>query len=136
MTYGILADFIVLIHLAFIIFAVLGASLAFWRRWIIWLHLPAFLWAVWIEFSGGICPLTPLENWLRIEGGQGGYDGDFVATYLLPVLYPSSLTRNVQIILAIMIIVINVTIYGLIVYNRNRNHTQYFGKKNKGLNTE
>jgi len=123
MPYGIFADIVVLVHLTFVIFALLGAVLIFWRRWIIWLHLPAFLWAIWIECSGGICPLTPLENWFRIKGGQGGYEGDFVATYLLPVLYPAGLTRNVQFILAMTVIVINVAIYGSIFYKRNRKKT-------------
>ena len=120
MPYGIFADIVVLIHLTFVIFAVLGAVLIIWWRWTTWLHFPAFLWAVWIEFSGGICPLTPLENWLRIKAGQGGYEGAFVATYLLPVLYPAGLTRNVQLLLAMMVIVINVAIYGSIFYKRNR----------------
>jgi hypothetical protein len=120
MPYGIFSDIVVLIHLTFVIFAVLGAGLIIWRRWIIWLHIPAFWWAIWIECTGGICPLTPLENWLRIKGGQGAYEGDFVATYLLPVLYPAGLTRNAQIILAMMAIVINVLIYGSIVYKRSR----------------
>ena len=118
MPYGIFADIVVLMHLTFVIFAFLGAGLLIWRRWIIWLHLPAFLWAIWIEFTGGICPLTPLENWLRIKAGQGGYEGDFVAAYLLPILYPAGLTRNVQLILALMVIVINVALYGAIVYQR------------------
>ncbi|MBT8364126.1 MAG: DUF2784 domain-containing protein [Deltaproteobacteria bacterium] len=118
--YHIFADLVVVIHLAFVIFAVLGALLVIWRRWIVWLHLPAFLWAVWIECSGGICPLTPLESWLRIEAGQGAYEGDFIATYLLPVLYPAGLTRNVQFILAMMVVVINVAIYGSILYKRSR----------------
>ena len=67
MPYAIIADIVVLIHLTFVIFVALGGVLFIWRRWIIWLHFPAFLWAVWIEFTGGICPLTPLENWLRIK---------------------------------------------------------------------
>ncbi len=123
MVYQTLANVVVVIHLSFVIFVVLGAVLTLWRRWIVWLHIPAFLWAVWIEFTGGICPLTPLENWLRIKAGQGGYEGDFVATYLLPVLYPAGLTRNVQLLLAMMIIVINVAIYGSIFYKRSREKT-------------
>jgi hypothetical protein len=123
MVYQTLANVVIVIHLSFVIFVVLGAVLTLWRRWIIWLHLPAFLWAVWIEFTGGICPLTPLENWFRIKAGQGGYEGDFVATYLLPVLYPAGLTRNVQLLLAMMIIVINVAIYGSIFYKRSREKT-------------
>ena len=116
MFYHILANLVVVIHLVFVIFAVLGAVLIIWRRWIVWLHIPAFLWSVWIEFTGGICPLTPLENWFRIKAGQGGYKGDFVATYLLPVLYPAGLTRNVQLILAMMVVVLNVALYGSIIY--------------------
>jgi len=116
MLYGILADIVVLIHLGFVFFAVLGGVLLAWRRWIVWLHLPAFLWAIWIEISGGICPLTPLENWLRIKAGQAGYEGDFVATYLLPLLYPAGLTRKLQFIFAIMVIGINVILYGCIAY--------------------
>ena len=123
MPYGIFTDIVVLIHLTFVFFAVLGAVLIIWWRWIIWLHLPAFLWAIWIEFTGGICPLTPLENWVRIQAGQGGYEGDFVATYLLPVLYPAGLTCNVQFMLGMMVIVINVAIYGSIVYKRSRKKT-------------
>jgi hypothetical protein len=120
MVYQTLANVVVVIHLSFVIFVVLGAVLTSWRRWIIWLHIPAFLWAIWIECTGGICPLTPLENWLRIKGGQGAYEGDFIATYLFPVLYPAGLTRNAQIILAMMAIVINVAIYGSILYKRSR----------------
>ena len=120
MIYHTLASLVVVIHLSFVIFVVLGAVLTLWRRWIVWLHFPALLWAIWIEFSGGICPLTPLENWLRIKAGQGGYEGDFVATYLLPVLYPAGLTRHEQLLLAMTVIVINVAIYGSIFYKRNR----------------
>ena len=120
MPFGIFADIVVLIHLAFVIYAALGGLLFSWRPWFIWLHVPAFLWAVWIEFTGGICPLTHLENWLRIKAGQGSYESDFVANYILPLLYPVGLTRNLQIIMAILIIVINVAIYGLIFYKRSR----------------
>ena len=120
MPYGILADIVVLIHLGFVFFAVVGGIFIIWWRWVIWLHLPALLWAVWIECIGGICPLTPLENWLRLKGGQGGYEGNFIATYMLPVLYPAALTRNMQFILAILVIVINIAVYGAIFHKRRR----------------
>ena len=123
MVYQIIADLVVAIHLGFVLFAVVGAALILRWRWILWLHLPAAAWAIWIEFSGGICPLTPLENWLRIKAGQGAYASDFVAVYLLPILYPTGITRNVQILLAIAVIVINVTIYGLIIYKRGQKKT-------------
>ncbi len=96
--YYVLADLVVLIHFSFVLFAVLGALLVIWWRKVLWLHLPAVVWAVWIEFSGKICPLTPLENWLRIRGGGSGYGGDFVGHYLMPILYPSGLTQKVQFI--------------------------------------
>ena len=124
MPYGILADIVVVVHLVFVFFAVLGGAVVCWRRWMIWLHIPAFLWAVWIEFTGGICPLTHLENWLRIKEGQGGYRGDFVATYIIPVLYPAGLTRNLQFKLAIAVIVINIAVYGTILYGRYRGRSK------------
>lgn len=74
----LLADLVVLIHLAFVIFAVLGALLIFKWRWIIFLHPPAVFWAVYIEITGGICPLTPLENSLRSKSGESGYSGEFI----------------------------------------------------------
>ena len=116
MPYGILADIVVLIHLAFVIFAVLGAFLIIWRPWILWLHLPAIFWAIWIEMTGGICPLTPLENWLRNRAGQGGYRGDFVEHYLMPVLYPPGLTRNMQILSGVLVILANLAIYGYVIF--------------------
>ncbi len=116
MPYGILADIVVLIHLAFVIFAVLGAFLIIWRPWILWLQLPAIFWAIWIEMTGGICPLTPLEIWLRNQAGQGGYRGDFVEYYLMPVLYPLGLTRNIQTLLGVLVILANVAIYGYVIF--------------------
>jgi hypothetical protein len=120
MLYGILSDIIVLIHLFFVLFAVLGAVLVIWRRWFVWLHLPAVLWAIWIELTGGVCPLTPLENWLRNRAGQGGYPGDFVEHYLMPILYPVGLTRNFQILLGLMVISINAALYGYLYYQHRR----------------
>ena len=113
-------DIVVVIHLGFVVFAVVGGVFISWWRWLIWLHLPALLWAVWVECSGGICPLTYLENWLRTKGAQRAYQGDFINTYIMPVLYPSILTRNVQFILALSVIVINITVYGSIFYKRYR----------------
>ena len=120
MLYGILADIVVWIHLGFVIFCALGALLVVWRHWVVWLHLPTVFWAVWIELSGGICPLTPLENWLRNQAGQGGYHGDFVAHYLMPVLYPAELTRNVQILLGMLVLIINAALYAYILFRHRR----------------
>ena len=114
--YYLLADLVVLIHFSFVLFAVLGALLVIWWRKVLWLHLPAVVWAAWIEFSGKICPLTPLENWLRIRGGGSGYGGDFVEHYLMPILYPSGLTQNVQFILGGVVVGMNLIIYGYVFF--------------------
>lgn len=115
----LLADLVVLVHLAFVVFAILGGLLAVrWRR-LVWIHVSAVLWAAIIEFSGWICPLTPLENWLRQKGGEVGYRSDFVARYLLPVLYPEALTRELQIALGIAVIVVNLAIYSWVLRSNN-----------------
>jgi hypothetical protein len=112
MAYNLLADLVVLIHFLFVLFSLLGALLLIRWRKMIWLHLPAALWAAGIEFSGKICPLTPLENWLRVKGGGAAYTGDFIGQYLLRLLYPTGLTRGVQITLGVMVVLINIGIYG------------------------
>ena len=114
MTYNLLADLVVFVHFLFVLFSVLGALLVIRWRKIMWLHLPAACWAAVIEFSGKICPLTPLENWLRIRGGETAYSGDFIGQYLLWLLYPSGLTRDVQIILGAIVVGINIGIYSYI----------------------
>ncbi len=111
MIYRLLADLIVVIHLAFVLFVVSGGLFVAWRRRVAWLHLPAVAWGAWIEFSGWICPLTPLENWLRSRGGAAAYRGDFVAHYLLPVLYPADLTRGIQIVLGVLVLAVNAAAY-------------------------
>ena len=115
MTYVLLADLVVLVHFLFVLFAVLGALLIIRWRKVLWLHLPAAVWAAWIEFSRKICPLTPLENWLRMKGGSG-YAGVFVGHYLMPILYPSGLTRKVQFILGGVVIGVNLIIYGYVFF--------------------
>ena len=116
MIYRLTADFVVLIHLAFILFAVLGGLLVLrYRRWAL-LHLPALIWAVLISLVGWVCPLTPLENWLRERAGVLGYDTSFIEHYLLPVIYPGELTRRIQIFLGLLVLGINLGIYGLIAY--------------------
>ena len=117
MLYRILADFAVMTHLAFILFAVLGALLVFrWRRWA-WIHVPAAAWAALISFAGWVCPLTPLENWLRERGGEIAYRSGFIDHYIIPVIYPDAdfLTRRMQIILGLSLLFVNLGIYGRIV---------------------
>lgn len=114
MPYGLLAEAVVLLHFGFVLFVVFGGLLALrWRR-AVWLHLPAAAWGALIEFTGWICPLTPLEHWLRRQGGQAGYQGGFVEHYILPVLYPHSLTRTIQLILGLLVVGINLLIYSIL----------------------
>ena len=114
-----LADIVVALHLAFVIFVVAGGVLLLrWPR-LAWVHVPAVAWAAIIEFAGWLCPLTPLENWLRQRGGSAGYTGDFVARYFMPVLYPEGLTREAQIVLGFGVIALNVGLY-TVVFRRAR----------------
>jgi hypothetical protein len=116
--YGLLADLVVLVHFAFVLFVILGGFLvARWRR-VMPFHLAAAVWAALIEFSGWTCPLTPLENQLRAKSGSDGYDSDFVAHYILPILYPEGLTRETQITLGAMVIVINLGIYAWVLRHK------------------
>ena len=111
MLFSVAADLVASLHFAFVAFVMLGGLLVVrWPRWA-WLHLPAVAWGVSIELMGWLCPLTPLENRLRNEAGLAGYEGGFVEHYLLPVLYPESLTRSVQIVLGLLALLINVGLY-------------------------
>ncbi|HEX9592076.1 MAG TPA: DUF2784 domain-containing protein [bacterium] len=114
MFFRVLADLVVLMHLAFILFVVLGALLALRWRWIPWVQVPAALWGAVIEIRGWICPLTPLENGLRQRAGDAGHAGGFVEHYVLPVVYPGSLTPTVQVFLALLVVVANGLIYFLV----------------------
>ena len=109
--YSLLAYLALIVHLGFVIFVLCGGLLVLrWPR-IVWLHLPAATWGAVVELTGWICPLTPLENWLREQDGETPYSSDFVAQYLLPVLYPGDLTRGLQLLLGIGVIVLNAAVY-------------------------
>ena len=111
MMYPLLADLVLIAHLAFVVFVLCGGLLVLRWRWIAWLHLPAAAWGAVVEFSGWICPLTPLENWLRAWSGEVGHEQDFVARYLLPLLYPGDLTRDLQLLLGSVVVVLNTALY-------------------------
>jgi hypothetical protein len=111
MWYSWLADLTLCLHVGFVLFVIFGGLLVLKWRWIAWLHLPAATWGAVVELTGWICPLTPLENWLRSQSGGTAYRSDFIAQYLLPVLYPGDLTRNIQLLLGTVVIVLNVAVY-------------------------
>lgn len=115
----LVADLLLFVHGLFILFVLFGGLLGLQRRsWLI-LHLPAGIWGVWVEWSGRICPLTPLENRFRLRAGEQGYRGGFVEHYLLPVIYPDWLDRDWQWLLGGLALLINLVIYA-VVFARTR----------------
>lgn len=120
MRYAVAADAIVVLHGLFIVFAALGGLLSIRDPRAAALHLPAAAWAAWIELSGGICPLTPVENRLRELAGESSYAGGFIEHYLLPVIYPPGLTPSIQWMLAVAVVLINVGIYTWVIRRRRR----------------
>jgi hypothetical protein len=112
---SIAADAVMLFHFCFIAFALLGSFLVLWRRWVIWLHLPGLAWGAWIELSGNICPLTPLENHFRQLAGQSTYGEGFITHYLGPVIYPAGLTRSAQFWILGVLIAVNLIGYALVI---------------------
>jgi hypothetical protein len=113
-----LADAVVLTHAAFVLFAVFGGFLVLKRRRLAWLHLPAVGWAAIVETAGWVCPLTPLENLLRNRAGRDVYHSDFIEHYIMPVLYPAALTREIQVALGMAVVLINVAVYTWIWHRR------------------
>jgi len=118
MLYRFAAETILLLHFAFIVFVLLGALLASRWRWVVIFHLPAAAWGVLIKLTGGVCPLTYAENFLHIRAGESGYTTSFIEHYLLAIIYPAGLTREVQFVLAGMVVVINAAIYAWLFYPR------------------
>lgn len=113
----LLADALVLLHFGFILFVLLGGLLVLrWRR-LMWFHLPCFIWGVLIEWVGWICPLTPWEQWLRSRGGEAVYEGGFINHYIMPLVYPPGLTREMQWFFGAGVLILNVAIY-VIVFRR------------------
>lgn len=117
MPYRLAADAVLAAHLAFVFFVVGGGLLVLRRPWLAWLHLPAVAWAAFVEFSGRICPLTPLEVSLRRAAGEAGYGGDFVEHYLLALIYPDGLTRELQTLIGAAVLLINLAVY-LVLWRR------------------
>ena len=119
--YRVAADLLMLLHLAFIIFVVAGGFTVFKWHWMALLHIPAASWGAVIEYKGWICPLTPWENRLRQLAGQEGYSEGFIEHYILQLVYPPGLTRDMQSTLGTIVIVINLLVYGVFLYRLARN---------------
>ena len=113
--YRLLANAVVVVHALFIVFIVFGGFVAWRWRWVAVLHVPCAVWGVLIEYNGWICPLTPLENSLRMRAGRQGYSGGFVEHYLLPAIYPAGLTPRIQVVLGTAVLVVNVITYAVLV---------------------
>ena len=128
------AEAVVIIHLMFIIFVVFGGILVFKWRWIAWFHIPSALWGALIEFFGWICPLTPLEQSLRELASGSGYTGGFIDHYLMPVVYPAGLTRGIQLLLGLGVMMINLFVYGLFLFIRSKRREDN-KKEDYGLST-
>ena len=115
--YELFANLTLIIHLIFILFVIFGGLLFFIFSKIIYIHLPALLWGIYIELTNSFCPLTYLENWFLYKGELTTYSNNFINNYLIPIIYPEGLTNEIQIYLGISLIVINILIYGLIYKN-------------------
>ncbi len=114
MVYCVLADLVLVLHLAFILFSIVGGLLALRWSWAPLVQLPGVAWGVFIEVSGGICPLTPLENALRRAAGESGYAGGFIEHYFVALIYPDELSRPIQFLLAGFVLVANASVYWLV----------------------
>ena len=122
MIYRVLADLVLVVHLCFVLFVVLGGlAVLRWPR-LAFFHVPAAIWGVLIEYSGWICPLTPLENSLRMKGGEAGYSGGFIQHYIQPTLYPAGLTRATQLVLGSIVLVLNAAAYAILL-SRSRSRS-------------
>lgn len=116
MAFRLAADGVLLLHVAFILFVLLGAVMALRWRWMPYVHVPAAAWGFFVELTGRACPLTYMENYFRIKAGQTGYADSFIEHYILNIVYPIGITRNVQFVLAGVVVVVNVAIYGWLLY--------------------
>jgi hypothetical protein len=123
MFYRILTDLVIFLHLLFIVFVVAGGFLVMYRKWLALLHLPAAGWGAYIEFSGGICPLTPLENHFSLLAGRQGYSTGFIEHHLIPIIYPAGLTHEVQLSLGLFVVGVNLIMYAVLL-RRHFRHRQ------------
>lgn len=114
------ADLVLLLHFLFVLFAVFGGLLVLYRRWLAWLHVPTFLWAVLINVIGWVCPLTPLENALRLAASEESYRGGFVEHYLAPIIYPEGASPELGLKIGVALLIWNMAIYGWVIFKARR----------------
>jgi len=124
MIYRVAADVLVAVHLLFVLFVVFGGLLVLRRPRVAWFHLPAALWGVLIEFTGCICPLTPLEKALRQAGAEEIYGGGFIGHYITPVLYPAGLDTRARIVLGTLLLALNLFVYGRVLIQRRARNSR------------
>jgi hypothetical protein len=115
MGHRIAADLIVLFHFLFVAFVAGGGLLALKWPALAWVHVPAALWGVLITLNGWVCPLTPLENRLRVAGGGQGYSGGFIEQYIWPLIYPPGLTRDTQVLISVAVVALNLVVYAVLI---------------------
>lgn len=120
--YEILANITLVIHVIFILFVIFGGLLFFITPKIIYIHLPSLIWGTYVEFTESVCPLTYLENWFLNQGNLTTYSNNFIKNYILPIIYPKNLTPDWQIYFGIVLIIINISIYGLFIFNKKINN--------------
>lgn len=121
---SVLADLVLVLHGTFVLFVVAGALLVVRWGWVARMHIPCVVWGAWIELTGGVCPLTPVENDLRRRAGEAGYQGGFIEHYVTAALYPDGLTRGMQIALGIGVVVLNVAVYTWILRRRRSRNAE------------
>ena len=120
MIFELLADLVLLLHLCFILFVIFGALLVFKYPRLIWIHIPVATYGMLISFFRWICPLTPLENYFRVLAGEQGYEGGFIAHYILPVIYPLGITTGFAIAMGTFVLLLNGILYGLFIYRNKK----------------
>lgn len=113
-----LADLALLLHLTFIVFVIFGSLFVFRHRWLIWVHLPMVLWSSIVNITPWRCPLTPLENYFRLQASESGYEGGFIAHYLAPLIYPAGMSWDMGLVIGVVVFVWNVVLYGILIYRQ------------------
>jgi Protein of Unknown function (DUF2784) len=114
----ILANLVLGVHFAFVVFSVLGGFLALWKHWVAWLHVPSVLWSSFVNLFSHVCPLTPIENRFRRLAGQAGYEGGFIQHYVAPLIYPGGMPRRMELIAGYSVLIWNAFVYGFVVLRR------------------